>query len=53
MSKSKDLREAAVRYKNEGHTCEETARVFGVVKSSIHRWVKKYKETGDLSNNPP
>ncbi len=34
MSKSKDLR--------------ETARVFGVVKSTVHRWVKQYEETGDL-----
>lgn len=52
MSKSKDLREAAVAYQKEGHTYDETAKVFGVVKSTIHRWVKQYEETGDLSNKP-
>lgn len=52
MSKSKDLREAAVRYQKEGHTYEETAKVFGVVKSTVHRWVKQYEETGDLSDKP-
>ncbi len=50
MSKSKDLREAAVIYQKEGHTYDETAKVFGVVKSTVHRWVKQYEETGDLSN---
>lgn len=52
MSKSKDLREAAVAYQKEGHTYEETAKVFGVVKSTVHRWVKQYEETGDLSDKP-
>ena len=52
MSKSKDLRETAVAYQKEGHTYEETAKVFGVVKSTVHRWVKQYEETGDLSNKP-
>ena len=35
MYKSKDLREAAVRYRIEGHTLVETAKVFGVGK---HQW---------------
>ncbi len=26
--------------------------MFGVVKSTVHRWVKQYEETGDLSNKP-
>ena len=52
MSKSKDLREAAVIYQKEGHTYDETAKVFGIVKSTVHRWVKQYEETGDLSNKP-
>lgn len=52
MSKSKDLREAAVAYQKEGHTYDETAKVFGVVKSTVHRWVKQYEETGDLSDKP-
>ena len=52
MSYSKDLREQAVKYKLKGHTLEETAEIFGVGKSSIGKWVKQYKETGDLSNKP-
>jgi len=35
MSKSKDLREAAVAYKLKGNTYAETAKVFGVVESTI------------------
>lgn len=52
MSKSKDLREAAVMYKLKGNTYAETAKVFGVVESTVYTWVRKYKETGDLSNKP-
>ena len=37
MSKSKDLREAAVTYQKEGHTYDETAKVFGIVKSTVRR----------------
>lgn len=50
MSYSKDLRERAVRYRLEGHTLEETAKVFGVGKTAVGNWVKKWKETGDLSD---
>lgn len=52
MSKSKDLREAAVTYKLSGHTLNETAQIFGVSKSAVSEWVRKYQETGDLSNKP-
>ncbi len=52
MSKSKDLREAAVAYKKAGNTYEKTGKVFGVSASTVHRWVKQYEETGDLSNKP-
>ena len=52
MYRSKDLREAAVRYRMEGHTLIETAKVFGVGKRSVSRWEKQYAETGDLSNKP-
>ena len=52
MYRSKDLREAAVRYRMEGHTLIETAKVFGVGKTSVSRWEKQYAETGDLSNKP-
>lgn len=52
MYRSKDLREAAERYRMEGHTLIETAKVFGVGKTSVSRWEKQYAETGDLSNKP-
>ena len=48
MSKSKDLREAA--YKKAGNSYEGTGKIFGVSASTVHRWVKQYEETGDLSN---
>ena len=50
MSKSIDLREAAVAYHEAGHTIEETAEVFQVGKSTISEWKKKKKETGNLNN---
>lgn len=52
MSYSKDLRERAVKYYNAGHTLKETSEVFGTSINAISQWVKKYKETGDLSNKP-
>ena len=50
MSYSKDLRERAVKYRQEGHTLEETGKVFGVGRATVGEWVKKYEATGDLSN---
>lgn len=52
MSKSVDLRKAAVEYKLKGHSLRETAQTFGVSKDAVSKWVEKYKETGDLSNKP-
>lgn len=52
MSKSKDLKEAAVKYYMSGHKLVETAEIFRVSKSAVSSWVKQYKETGDLSNKP-
>lgn len=50
MSKSVDLREAAVKYYQEGHTYKDTGKVFNVSYGTVWLWVKKYRETGDLSN---
>ena len=52
MSYSKDLRERAVKYYNTGHTLKETSEVFGTSINAISQWVKKYRETGDLSDKP-
>ena len=43
---------AAVAYYEEGHTLIETGKIFKVGKSTVSAWVKKKKETGDLSNKP-
>ncbi len=52
MSKSKDLREAAIAYHEAGHTIAETAEVFQVAKCTISEWKKRKKETGNLNNKP-
>lgn len=52
MSKSVDLREAAVAYREAGHTLAETAKIFGVSPSTIYAWNKRKKETGNLNNKP-
>ena len=40
MGYSKDFRERAVAYKNEGHTIEETSKVFAIGKSTLNQWLK-------------
>ena len=52
MSKSVDLREAAIAYHESGHTIAETAEIFGVGKSTISGWKRKKKETGNLKDKP-
>ncbi len=52
MSKSKDLREAAIAYHEAGHTIAETAEIFQVAKCTISEWKKRKKETGNLNNKP-
>ena len=50
MSYSKDFRECAVKYRKAGHSVKETSEVFGVGETAIRKWVKRYEETGDLSD---
>ena len=52
MSRSVDLREAAVAYYEGGHTLIETGKVFRVGKTTVSNWVKKKRETGDVHNKP-
>ena len=52
MSYSIDLRKRVVKYRLAGHTIKETCEVFGVGNYAVSKWVKQYKETGDLSNKP-
>ena len=48
MSYSKEFRERTVEYRQSGHTLEETHRTFKVSRSTIQKWEKQLKETGDL-----
>lgn len=52
MGYSIDLRKRAVAYRQEGHTIAETSRVFGIGTDTLNRWMKQYRETGDLSPKP-
>ena len=52
MSYDKKYRERAVEYSLEGHTLEETSKIFKVGPTTLKKWLKKYKETGDLSDKP-
>ena len=46
-------RHRTVEYRKEGHTLEETSRVFKVSTPTIKKWVKMYDESGDLRDKPP
>ena len=49
MGYSKDFKERAVEYRLEGHTVAETSKIFGIGTNTLNRWLRQYKETGDLS----
>ena len=49
---SLDLREKVVEKYNKGNvTQEEVGNIFQIGISTIKRWLKKYRETGDLNPN--
>ena len=48
MSYSKDYRERTIEYRQAGHTLEETHQVFKISITTIRKWEKQLKETGDL-----
>ena len=48
MSYSKKYRERTIEYRQAGHTLEETHQTFKVSRSTIQKWEKQLKETGDL-----
>jgi transposase len=43
-----DLRKRVVAAKERGEASEAVARRFGVCKSSVDRWLKRHRETGDV-----
>ncbi len=48
MSYSKDYRKRTIGYREEGHTLEETHKVFHVAIGTIRAWEKQWKEKGTL-----
>ena len=52
MSYDKKYRERAVEYRLEGHTLGETSKIFKVGTTTLKKWLKQHKETGDLSDKP-
>ena len=48
MSYSKDYKKRTIEYRQERHTLKETHKTFKVWTSTIQRWEKRLKETGDL-----
>ena len=52
MAYSEDLRKRVVAYLGEGHTLENTKKVFKVSISTIRSWKKQLDELGHLKNRP-
>ena len=48
MSYPTKYRERVVSYHQEGHSWEETSKIFQVSVSTIRRWENQLKETGNL-----
>ena len=52
MSYSEDYRKRTIEYHAEGHSLEETHKVFKVSISTIRAWEKQWKEKASLSPAP-
>lgn len=52
MSYSKEYRKRTIEYREEGHTLEETHKVFKVAICTIREWEKQWKEKGTLTPAP-
>jgi len=52
MAYNKDLRSRVIDFIKEGHTQEETSKVFKVGTTTIKRWLSLLSETGSLENKP-
>ena len=49
---SKDLRERALQYIQDGHSYRETAKVFSVSTTALVRWKKMFEEQGNFEDKP-
>lgn len=48
MSYGKEYRKRTIEYRLSGHTLKERHEVFKVARSTIQKWERQYKETGNL-----
>jgi len=48
MSYEYKFRKRTIEYHNEGNSIRKTAQIFGITKSTLERWLKQQRETGDL-----
>ena len=46
---SEDLRSRVVRFVEAGHSCRETAAIFGVSVASVVKWSQRYRATGSAA----
>lgn len=53
MSYPVKYRERVIEYRQEGHTLEETSKVFKAAISTIRKWENQLKETGNLTPKVP
>ncbi len=53
MSYPVKYRERVIEYRQEGHTLEKTSKVFKIAISTIRKWEKQKKETGNLTPKVP
>lgn len=49
MSHSKDLREKAIKYVEQGGSIKDVCLIFEISRSSFQRWRNKKQDTGSLS----
>ena len=53
MSYSEDYRKRTIEYRQEGHTLEETKKIFKVSIATIRAWEKHFREKGDFKPKVP
>ena len=50
MAYDEKYRIRAVEYSKEGHTIEQTAKVFKISTATLKKWTRKYDETGGIKD---
>jgi len=49
MSYDVKFRKRTIEYYTEGNSIRKTATTFGISKSTVEKWLKQQRETGDLN----